>query len=116
LPIIILVSAMGQPWGWVLFFVIIAPLCQVILRSWNTVPDQSFSLKNELFCSTKSAKIYRDFGVFLLEFLSLFIWTICLFLILIEQNLWGCFALGLESCLIALAYRRNLQLGDIWGI
>jgi hypothetical protein len=116
LPIIILAGAMGQPWGWVLFFVIVAPLCQVILRSWNTVPDQSFLLKNELLCSTKSEKTYRDFGVFLLEFLSLFIWTICLFLILFEQNLWGCFALGLESCLIALAYRRNLQLGDIWGI
>jgi ABC-2 type transport system permease protein len=116
LPIIILVGAMGQPWGWVLFFVIIAPLCQVILRSWNTVPNQSSSLKNELLYSTKSAKIYRDFGVFFLEFLSLSIWTICLFLILIEQNLLGCLTLGLEVCLIALAYRRNLQLGDIWEI
>jgi uncharacterized membrane protein len=50
------------------------------------------------------------------EMLSFGIWAICPFLMFIGQTAWGLFVLGLEVCLLALAYRRNHQIGDIWGI
>jgi hypothetical protein len=116
LPIIILVGAMGQSWGWVLFFVIVAPLCQVILRSWNTVPIPSLILQKVSSNEEKNTTYGRDFRVTLCELLSLFIWTICLIFILMGQTLWGLTSFGLGILIMVFAYRRNLQLGDIWGI
>jgi hypothetical protein len=116
LPIIILAGAIGQPWGWVLFFVIIAPLCQVILRSWNTVSIPSLVLQKVFSNEQKNTAYGRDFRVTLCELLSLFIWTICLIFILMGQTLWGLISFGLGILIMVFAYRRNLQLGDIWGI
>lgn len=118
LPIIVLALAMHKPWGWITFFMFFSPLCQVILRSWNTSPAISLFLAQESpYQNEKKYLDGRDRNVLLgLEFLSLGILGFCAYFMFLGQIIWGCFALGLEACLVALAYRRNLQLGDIWGI
>lgn len=116
LPIILLVGVMGQPWGWVLFFMIVAPLFQVILRSWNTLPVSSLVLQEASSDKGKITDYGRDFRITLCELLSLFIWTTCLLFILMGQILWGLTLFGLGILIMVFAYRRNLQLGNIWGI
>jgi hypothetical protein len=118
LPIIFLAVATHKPWEWIVFFIFFAPLCQVILRSWNIAPALSPFLDRR--SSSQGEKSFfdgRDLKVlYWLELLSWIILAICFFLMLTGEILEGCFVLGLEVCLIALAYRRNLQIGDIWGI
>jgi hypothetical protein len=94
-PVIILVSFRNFPWGWAAFFIFASSFCQIILRSWNVLPVLSLSsLEKAVGC----------------------VWTVSSFFIIEGQIIWGFVALGIEACLMALAYRRNLQIGDIWGI
>jgi hypothetical protein len=115
LPIIIIAGLIGGSWGWILFFAFVVPLSQVILRSWNTLPASVASQEIPLH-SAKTTDFGRDLLLAFCELFSCFIWATCLILMLEGQTLWGLFALGIEACLMALAYRRNLQIGDIWGI
>jgi hypothetical protein len=62
----------------------------------------------------------RDSGrdpqvLFWCEMLSLCLWAAAPSLIFMGQTLWGLLALGLEVGLMAIAYRRNNQIGDIWS-
>jgi ABC-2 type transport system permease protein len=116
-PIVLLTGVTGRPWGWVALFVVAAPLCQVMLRSWNTVPVPSWCAWDGLPYSGQRCGDYgRDLRVlFWCEMLSLCLWAAALSLIFMGQTLWGLLALALEVGLMAIAYRRNNQIGDIWS-
>ena len=116
-PIVLLTGVTGRSWGWVALFVVAAPLCQVMLRSWNTVPVPSYCAWEGL---PYSGQRCRDTGrdpkvLFWCQMLSLCVWAVVPFLIFLGQTLWGLLALGLEVGLMAVAYRRLHQIGDIWG-
>jgi hypothetical protein len=117
LPIVLLTGVTGRPWGWVAFFVVAAPLCQVMLRSWNTVPAPSYCTWQGLPYSGQRGGDYgRDPQVlFWCEMLSFCLLAAAPSLIFMGQTLWGHLALGLEMGLMAIAYRRILQIGDIWS-
>jgi hypothetical protein len=117
LPVVVFAGVIGRSWGWVAFFVFAAPLCHVILRSWNTLPVPSiFAWEGLPYKGEKSIKSGRDQLLLWGELFSFGIWAVCPVLMFIGQTAWGLFALSLEVCLMALAYRRNLQTGDFWGI
>jgi ABC-2 type transport system permease protein len=117
LPLVLLMAIAGQPWGWAALFVVAAPLCQVMLRSWSTVPVPSCCAWDGLPYSGQRGYDYgRDLQVlFWCEMLSLCLWAAVPSLIFMGQTLWGLLALGLEVGLMAIAYRRNNQIGDIWS-
>jgi hypothetical protein len=117
-PVIILVSFRNLPWGWATFFVFASSLCQVILHSWNVLSILLLAaLENAARLGNKSQNFMRDERVLAsCEFISGCVWTIGSFLILEGQIILGFVALVIEACVMAIAYRRNLQLGDIWGI
>jgi hypothetical protein len=116
-PLILLTGITGRPWGWVIFFLFTAPLCQVVLRSWNTLPIPSFCAWEGLpYCGERGCDSGRDPQVLCwCELLSLCIWAVAPCLIFMGQTLWGLLALGLEVGLVAIAYRRILHIGDVWS-
>jgi hypothetical protein len=135
LPLVLLMAIAGQPWGWAALFVVAAPLCQVMLRSWNVVPVVAAPLCQVMLRSWNvvpmpsycawyglpyNGQRCHDYGrdpqvLFWCEMLSLCLWAAIPSLIFMGQTLWGLFTLGLEVGVMAIAYRRINKIGHVWS-